>query len=91
MALHFVSFGDDRYWNAVKVFGKPDFYHRTWDRRARAEIVEGDIAVFAVGSIEDEPKPIGWDDSQEDIISRPGGKEAIGLGKTKGKRRENHR
>jgi hypothetical protein len=35
MALHFVGFSDDRYWNALKVFGLPDFYHRNWDMRAK--------------------------------------------------------
>lgn len=48
-ALHFVSFKDDRYNNAVKVFGKPDFIHRVWDRRAQREIAEGDVIVFAKG------------------------------------------
>lgn len=46
--LHFVGFKDDRWWNAVKVFGKPDFVHRIWDMRALREIWdEGDIVVFA--------------------------------------------
>lgn len=75
-ALHFVGFKDDRYWNAVKVFGLPDFYHRNYDMRARQEIVEGDVAVFAVGSIDDPPKSISWDDSQQDILAR-GGKEFL--------------
>lgn len=75
-ALHFVGFKNDRYWNAVKVFGLPDFYHRNWDMRARQEVVPGDVAVFAVGSADDPPKPIGWDDSQQDILAR-GGKEFL--------------
>jgi hypothetical protein len=76
-ALHFVGFKDDRYWNAVAVFGVPDFYHRIWDVRARQEVVEGDIAVFANG---DETimlyrhgktgELVSWDDSQQDIIAR---------------------
>jgi hypothetical protein len=75
--LHFVGFKDDRYWNAVKIFGRPDFYHRIWDVRARQEIVPGDVAVFANG---DETMPLyhnaktgellSWDDSQQDIIAR---------------------
>lgn len=36
-ALHFVGFKDDRYWNAVKVFGVPDFYHRIFDQRAKQD------------------------------------------------------
>jgi hypothetical protein len=76
VSLHFVGFGDERYYNAVRIFGLPDFYHRIWDRRAQAEIQEGDVAVFAVGTIDDPPKPIGWDDSQQDILAR-GGKEFL--------------
>jgi hypothetical protein len=70
--LHFVGFKDDRYWNAVRVFGLPDFVHRNWDVRARQEIVEGDEAVFASGSIDDEPRAVSWDDSQQDILARGG-------------------
>jgi len=80
MALHFVGFGDDRYWNAVRVWGLPDFYHRNYDYRAWQEIVEGDVAVFADGRT-----PIresSWDDSQEDIRAR-GGLELVGLGRTR--------
>lgn len=76
-SLHFIGFKDDRYWNAVKVFGLPDFYHRIWDIRARQEVVPGDVAVFANG---DETMPlsrhgktgelISWDDSQQDILAR---------------------
>lgn len=74
--LHFVGFKDDRYWNAVRVFGLPDFYHRIWDVRARQEAAPGDEIVFADG---DETMPLyqnkkgellAWDDSQQDIIAR---------------------
>ena len=63
-ALHFVGFKDDRYWNAVRVFGLPDFYHRLWDMRAKQEIVPGDTAVFANGTIDDPVLPVTHDDSQ---------------------------
>jgi hypothetical protein len=33
---HFVGFRDDRYNRAIRVFGRPDFVHRFWDRRARS-------------------------------------------------------
>lgn len=46
-ALHFVGFKNDRYWNAVRVFGRPDFIHRKWDRRALREIADGDVVLFA--------------------------------------------
>lgn len=74
--LHFVGFKDDRVWNARRIWGDPDFYHRIWDVRARQEIVSGDIAIFATGSIDDAPKPISWDDSQQDILAW-GGKEFL--------------
>ena len=61
--LHFVGFKDDRYLTALKYFGQPDFVHRFWDSRARAEIVEGDVTIFAD---KDETKPLSqysYDDS----------------------------
>jgi len=70
MALHFIGFKDDRYWNAVRVWGLPDFYHRVWDHRARQEVVPGDTAVFATGCADDDPRLISWNDSHEDIIVR---------------------
>ncbi len=54
----------DRYWNAVKVFGLPDIVHRLWDYRAKAEIAEGDVAVFAQYDPDDEPTPYSWNDSE---------------------------
>lgn len=62
-ALHFVRFKDDRYHNAVKTFGRPDFIHRFWDYRAFCEVVPGDTVVFAEG---DDAQPImqyAFDDS----------------------------
>lgn len=61
--LHFVGFKDDRWWNAVKVFGRPDFIHRHWDYRARDEVCEGDRVVFAKGDEHDTPTPFAFDDS----------------------------
>lgn len=48
--VHFVGFRDERWWNAVKVFGRPDFIHRYWDARAVCEVMEGDVVVFADGN-----------------------------------------
>ena len=65
MALHFVRFPDNygrQYQNAVRVFGRPHFMHRLWDQRARREIAEGDVIVFAKGD-EDQPvSPYNGDD-----------------------------
>lgn len=48
-ALHFVGFRDpQRYANAVRIFGAPDFVHRVWDQRAQPDIAVGmDRVVFA--------------------------------------------
>lgn len=54
--IHFVGFRDDRYWNAVRVFGRPHFIHRWWDKRARREIAPEDVIVFAEGEWTQEPK-----------------------------------
>lgn len=63
-AFHFVGFKDDRVWNALRVFGPPDFWHRIYDQRAVVEICEGDTVLFASG---DETQPVReftHDDSQ---------------------------
>lgn len=67
--LHFVGFRDDRVWAALRLFGPPDFWHRIYDMRAKQEIAPGDEAVFATGSIDDLPKPVSHDDSQQDILA----------------------
>ena len=71
MCLHFVGFRDDRVWNARRIWGRPDFWHRNWDARAWQESrVPGDVIVFATGTIADPPKTGGsWDDSQADIMA----------------------
>lgn len=54
-AVHFIGFRDDRYWNAVKIWGRPGFIHRGWDTRARREIADCDTVVFANGEWTQEP------------------------------------
>jgi hypothetical protein len=64
--VHFVGFRDDRFWNAVKVFGRPHFIHRGWDLRARREIdLENDLVVFADGEFDQEPRRKSFDDIRE--------------------------
>jgi hypothetical protein len=46
-ALHFVGFRGDEVHSARRVCGEPDFWHRTWDVRARDEVMPWDVAVFA--------------------------------------------
>jgi hypothetical protein len=62
-ALHFVGFKDNRYNAAIKVFGTPDFIHRTWDRRAVDEVMENDIVIFADSDETQKVNPIAFDDS----------------------------
>lgn len=45
--LHFVGFRDDAYLRALNLFGKPDFIHRYWDRRAVTDVAPGDTVVLA--------------------------------------------
>lgn len=68
-ALHFVGVfppavrADPRHDYMTRIFGPPDFVHRRWDRRARDEVVPGDVAIFAEGT---EASPIeanAFDDS----------------------------
>ena len=47
LCTHFVGFRGDEYHNAVKTFGAPDFIHRFFDPRAKAEFMEGDRVIFA--------------------------------------------
>ena len=64
-AVHFVWFRGDEYWSAVKVWGKPDYYHIGWDRRARREIAPGDVIVFARGEHDQLPCDRNFDDIRE--------------------------
>jgi hypothetical protein len=47
--VHFVGFRGDEFWSAVRLWGRPDFIHRRWDKRAQREICEEDLVIFAVG------------------------------------------
>ena len=62
---HFVGFCDDHYLAAVRAFGRPDFIHRGWDLRARREIADGDLIVFAQGDSEQQPRVKSFDDIRE--------------------------
>ena len=60
--LHFVGFRNDRYWNAVRVWGLPDFYHIGWDLRAKRDIAPDDIVIFAKGDEGQEPSRYSYPD-----------------------------
>lgn len=55
-AVHFVGFRDERYWNAVRIWGRPDFIHITYDRYAVQDMAPWDIVVFAKGDWQQEPR-----------------------------------
>ena len=62
MVLHFVGFKGDEYNRAIKVWGQPDFIHRVYDGRAKAEFFDGDVVIFANGR-EDKFTVWSFDDS----------------------------
>ena len=47
--LHFVGFRGDEYLSAIKVWGKPDFFHRVFDDRVFGDVADGDTVIFANG------------------------------------------
>jgi hypothetical protein len=63
-ATHFVGFRGEEYHSAVAVWGQPDFYHRTWDRRATQEVAPTDVVVFARYH-DREPTKFSFDDSNQ--------------------------
>lgn len=64
-AVHFVGFRGDEYNSAVKVFGKPDFFHRQFDVRVKhgGEFHPDDVVVFAKGTEHDKPVEHAFNDS----------------------------
>lgn len=64
MHVHFIGFNNThQFHSACRVFGKPDFIHRRWDVRAKQEVQDGDVAVFARGTDKDNPQHPSFDDS----------------------------
>ena len=65
-AVHFVGFRAEEYWSAVRVFGRPDFIHMGWDRRARRDIdMDLDVIVFAKGPHDQPVAARNFDDIRE--------------------------
>ncbi|MDN3646165.1 hypothetical protein QWY75_08095 [Pontixanthobacter aestiaquae] len=54
--VHFVGFRDDRYWNAVRIWGEPDMIHEAWDMYAENDTAPGDIIIFAEGEWNQKPR-----------------------------------
>jgi len=65
-SLHFIGFRGDEYVSAVRVWGRPDFIHRGWDRRSQREIAPGDMLVFARGDASQPFAARNYDDIRED-------------------------
>jgi hypothetical protein len=61
-AVHFVGFRGEEYWSAVKIWGKPGFIHRGWDRRAQRDIAPWDTVIFAKGTADDPLAPFNYND-----------------------------
>lgn len=66
--VHYVGFKDDRFLNALRVFGRPAIIHRRWDLRAARDIGEDDIVVFANGPSKQEPSLINGNDIDEQYL-----------------------
>lgn len=62
--VHFIGFRGNEYINARRIWGTPDFFHRGWDNRAKREIADYDIVVFAKGDETKEPSPYSFNDSE---------------------------
>jgi hypothetical protein len=62
-AVHFVGFRGDEFNRAVRVFGQPDFIHNVWDKRAVAEVFEGDTVVLGPKGRDDQVAEFTFDDS----------------------------
>lgn len=66
--VHFVGFRGEEYWSAVKAFGPPHYVHIGWDLRARREIDEDDLIVFAEGPHDQPPRVKSFDDIREQYL-----------------------
>ena len=62
--VHFIGFRGDEYWSAVRIWGRPDFFHRDWDFRAAKEIAAGDVAIFAKWGADELPHWRSFNDAQ---------------------------
>lgn len=71
--VHFVGFRGDEYGRACRIFGRPDFIHIRWDRRARREIAPADVVVFAKGGADQPPSQFNGPDIVEPTPQCEGG------------------
>lgn len=67
MAVHFVWFRGDEYNRACRIWGKPDFIHMGWDKRAFREIADEDTVIFARGDCDQLPAERNFSDTKEKL------------------------
>ena len=56
--VHFVGFRDERYHNAVRIFGEPEMVHEAWGRYAADDVAPDDLVIFAEGEWDQEPRSL---------------------------------
>lgn len=61
---HFIGFRGEEYWNAVKVFGLPDFIHMWHDNRMYGDVGEEDILIFASKANPNHISKYSWQDHE---------------------------
>jgi hypothetical protein len=63
--IHFVGFRKDQeYWNAVSIWGKPDFIHLIHDHRLYGDLGDQDILILgSKGTDKPDPK-YSWQDHE---------------------------
>lgn len=61
-AIHFVGFRGEEWWSAIKIWGRPDYIHIGWDRRAQREILSIDTVIFARGNWDQVVAPYNYPD-----------------------------
>lgn len=64
-AIHYIGFRGDEYNAALRIFGPPDFVHLGWDRWAKQEVADRDVAIFARGTFDDPPSAYSFPDLRE--------------------------
>lgn len=64
-SAHYVGFRDDRIWSALKIWGRPAFYHRGWDLRALRDVDGGEPVIFAEGEFDQAPGRKSFNDLTE--------------------------
>lgn len=67
--VHFIGFRGEEYWSAVKVWGLPHVVHMGWDKRAKRELGEDDLVIFARGTEHDEPRERNYPDIYEKDVT----------------------